>query len=125
MAGLRFTEMPVCPRSGIEQDRDNGQIDAGSSPLSCVRLRSYERGTVNPANREMPPAAVVRDREVGVAPPRDVEDAAGGLVHPCRNDPEMRRHAALGGLQYKSAALADGGRGQQFRSFLTRREHDP
>jgi len=73
----------------------------------------------------MPPSAVIGHVEIGVAPLRDFDDAADRLVQPRANEPKMPGLATLGGGEDDAAAVSNGRRGQQFRGFVSRREHDP
>jgi hypothetical protein len=73
----------------------------------------------------MPPSAVIGHVEIGMAPLRDFDDAANRFVKPRHNESKMPGLAALGSGKDDAAAVPDGRRSQQFRSFVSRREHDP
>ncbi len=83
------------------------------------------RCAVDPSGREMPPSAVVGHVEIGIAPSRDFDDAPDRLLQPRHNEPKMPGLATLGSGKDNAATLPDGRRGQQFRSIISRRVHDP
>ena len=116
---------PASARPGIEEHRDDGEIDPGPSRLVLVGPGRDLRCAVDPSGREMPPSAVVGHVEIGVAPSRDLDDAADCLVQPGNYEPEMLGLATLGSGKNNPAAVSDGRRGQQLRRFVNRREHDP
>jgi hypothetical protein len=120
---------PASARSGIEKDRDDSEVDPGPSCLARVGIRVDPgrdlRRTVDSSGREMPPAAVIGHVEIGVAPSRNFDDAADRFLQPRHNEPKMPGLATLGSGKDDPAAVPDGRRGQQFRRFVSRREHDP
>ena len=118
-------KLPVCARPGIEENRDDGEIDPGPSRFGPVGPGRDLRRSVDPSGREMPPSAVVRHVEIGIAPSGDVGDAADRLLQPRHDDPKLAGLATFGSGKYDAAAISDGRRGQQFRGFVSRREHDP
>jgi hypothetical protein len=69
------------------------------------------RHAVDLSGREMPPSAVVRHVEIGIAPLRDFDDAANRLVQPRANEPKMSGLATLGRGEDDAAAVSDGRRG--------------
>ena len=73
----------------------------------------------------MPPAAMIGHVEIRISPPRNFNDAADRLLQPRPNEPEMPGLGALGRGKDGAAAVPDGRRGQQFRSIISRRVHDP
>ena len=72
---------------------------------------------VEAADREMPPAAVIGDDEIGIAPPGDVDNTGDGVTEPRGDQPEMPGFAAFCRGKDDAAALADGSRAQQRRRF--------
>ena len=125
LAGLRLLKAPASTSPGIDEDRDDGEIDPRSSRLVRVGPGRDQRRAVDPSGREMPPSAVVGDVEIGIAPPRDFDDAADRLLKTRDNEPKMPGLAALGSGKDYAAAVSDGRRGQQFRRVVSRRAHDP
>ncbi len=74
----------------------------------------------------MPPAAVIRDRKIGITPAGDRGDAIGGRVQSRPYQAKMSGGATLGRAEDDFAALAHGGGIQQrrrIRRSLTRRAH--
>jgi hypothetical protein len=72
----------------------------------------------------MPPSAVVGHVEIGIAPSRDLDDTADRLPQPRHDELKMPSFATLGRGKDNVAAVSDSRCGQQFRSFVSRREHD-
>ena len=125
LAGLRLAKAPARPGPGIEQDRDDREIDPGPRRLGRVGAGRDQRRAIDPAGREMPPAAVIGHVEIGIAPSRDVDDAADRLLQPRQNEPKMPGLATLGSGKDDAAALAHGRRGQQFRRLRQSSRHGP
>jgi hypothetical protein len=113
------------PGPGIEQNRNDGEIDLGPGGFGRVGSRSDQSGAIHPTGREMPPAAVAGNRKVRIAASSDIDDAANGLIHTGGNQPEMPRFTTLGNRKDDAAALAYSGGGQQFRRLVSRRGHGP
>ena len=61
----------------------------------------------------MPPAAVQRDGEIGVAPGRDRDDPLDRGIEKLGNQPKMPGRAALGRREDDAAALAHRGCAEQ------------
>ena len=60
----------------------------------------------------MPPAAVKRHVEVGIAPTGHRDDARHGVIETVKLKPKMAGLAAFGGSQYDRAAFAHRGRAE-------------
>ena len=125
MAGLRLAILPSGTGAGIEQNRDDDEIDLRSRPLRGIRARGDEGGAIDATDRKMPPAAVIGHAQVGIPPSGDCRDAVGGFIKPVEVESEMPGGVAHGRPIDEGAAFAHGGGAEQRRRWrLIRREHD-
>ncbi len=128
LPGLGFAKAPVVTCPGIEQDRDEGEIDACPRPLGRIGIGCDQRRAVDAARRKMTPAAVIGDGKVGMAPPGDRRNPVRGRLEPGNIEPEMRGLAPTGRGKDDFAALAHRRSAQQrhLRSrIVIRRAHGP
>ena len=96
-------------RAAPRRSRDRG--GRGRPRPGPLPARSAPHGGA--AGCEMPPAAVERHRQIGIAPAGDGDDPRNRLIELPRIDPEMPRLVALGGREHDRAALAHRRRGQE------------
>ena len=84
-AGRRIAIAPVRPGAGVEQHRDDGQVEAARA-RAAASAKSACRGDLRPevaaAEHEMPPARVERDVEVRIVRADHRGDSVGAAVKP-------------------------------------------
>jgi hypothetical protein len=65
----------------------------------------------------MPPAAVIRNVEIGIAAQSDADDAADGFIEPRANQPKMRCLAAFRRGEDDRTTVTHRRRAQERRGF--------
>ena len=111
--GFGFAINPARARAGIEQHRHDRQIEPRPRGFRPAGTRRDQPCPLAAACGKMPPAAVQRHREVGVAPAGDRDNPLDRVVEPLGNQPEMPGLAALGRREDERAALAHRRRGEE------------
>ena len=71
LPGLGLAVLPARPGAGVEQHRDDRQIEPGARRFRRIGAGCDEARAIDAAGREMPPAAVERHGEIGIAAARD------------------------------------------------------
>ena len=118
LAGFGLSKAPARSRSGVEQNRNDGEIYAGPRGFRDARGGSNESRAVYSTDPKMPPTTVIWDGEIRIAASGDGEHTSDGLVEPSRIQSKMARLAALRGSENNTAAFAYGRCAQQCRGFF-------
>ena len=108
LPSLLFVVPPERSRSGIEQYRDYSQIDPRPCRFGRIGARGDEGTAVKPTGREMPPAAMVRDHEIRIAPSDHTDDPADDLIEPIGDEAKIAGLSTLDRLRHDGATGAHG-----------------
>ena len=110
LAAGRLHIFPVGPGTGVEQHTHQRQVDLRTGTGGCADIAQagVEQGAaVDAARFKMPPAAVVRDRAVGVTGLGHLGHHGGGVVECVVVHGEMARRPVTGLGQQAVCTFAD------------------
>ncbi len=110
-AGFLFAVAPGIAGAGIEQDAHGREVDRHAGPLNRIDIETRRElaPTIDAAGREMAPAAVIGNPQIGIGFARDVRDIARDRFEPAFIEGEMRRASLRHPAPHHAAALAHGG----------------
>jgi hypothetical protein len=109
-------EAPGRPGAGVEQHRDDGEIELGARPLG--RIGPGDNGgalgpEVAAADRKMAPARMEGDLQIGIVGADHRRDQIRGRLETSQIDAPVDKPAIQAGVEQLVRPLADGGGAQQ------------
>ncbi len=120
LPGARFAIAPRIARPGVEQNADGRQVDGDARLLDAVRADRVRKRApaVDAAGREMAPAAVIGDVQVGIGGARHLRHIAGDGRKLRLVEREMGRAPVGDPAMHHAAALAHRRAAQESRRFV-------
>src|SRR5262249_30820446 len=112
--------LPSIAGAGIKQYADGGEIDGDASPLDGVDVETRRQlaPTIDTADREVPPAAVIRNPQIGIVRARHLGDVSRDRRQPALVEREMWGAAVGDPAVDHAATLAHGGGAAQLGKLV-------